>query len=291
MTTPRPPSSKTTGRDSPDPITRAFDELDEDEKLIDEVLATPADALARDLGPERVARARLRAEETRKHYEALAAKLDETSTTSTSTSTSTSAPLTLTTPLGEISAPTLRADASSPALPDSSARALPDVYAGDEPAPGSGQPHIARARGVEELEDEAGEHERKVIPLRRVLPIWLVAAALAAAAVGGGAALGLFHPRAPERTVPDQPYTAPTPEPPPDLRAAARTHRAEARALCDDGKWDECNARMVEAQGEDPAGDDAPDVKALWDRILQHQIDEAKKHPPDDDMKKGPPRR
>ena len=264
MTAPRP-----TRRDE---ISDAFDKLDKDEALIEEVLAMTPEALEADLGPERVARARVRAEETRRHFEALAAALP----TSTSTSTAD----------GPIAAPTLGADASSPVLPPGPSGPSVASYERDEPAPGSGQPHVARAIAQQ-------EPRGKVVPLRRVLPIWLIAAALAAAAVGGGVALGVFHKDAPapEHPTPDQPYTAPVPQPPEDFRAAATTHRAEARALCDAQKWEECNERLAQAMREDPLGDKTPEVEALWNRILQHQIEEAKKRPPSDqDIKLAPHR-
>jgi hypothetical protein len=172
-------------------VTDAFDALEKDEKLVEEVLAMSPEALAADLGPARVAKAHAEADAMQKRFLALAAALPED----------------------------LPAEGESAAARTSIAGAPPDAA-----------PHVATATSPE---PEPAEGHGRVVRLRRMAPLWLLAAAFAALAVGAGAALGLFDRRgpapSPRNETPDQPYTAPTaPEPVPDNRAATSVDAGRA---------------------------------------------------------------
>jgi hypothetical protein len=108
---------------------------------------------------------------------------------------------------------------------------------------------------------------------RRYVPAiaWLVAA-VAGAAVGGGAvyvAMEEQRPRAP--TPSPAPLPTPAPEPvepaPPELVSAADL-RHDAFGECEAREWDACLADLDRARATDPAGDDAPAVKDARKRAI-----------------------
>ncbi len=96
--------------------------------------------------------------------------------------------------------------------------------------------------------------------------LFLLAAATTAAAAGGLAYSALHHPTPPSPSPEPSPApspSAPAPPPPsPELVAAAEL-RQKAIAACDAEQWTTCLADLDQARALDPAGDDAPDVKAM----------------------------
>ena len=117
------------------------------------------------------------------------------------------------------------------------------------------------AKGTEPRPTE-GTHRKGT----RARVVWLAAAACLAA-VGGT----LVATRQPELVGSPPPPTASRPAQvvpsATDLAAAAELRRKAADA-CDAKQWSVCLAKLDDARGFDPAGDDAVAVKALRDRAL-----------------------
>ena len=110
----------------------------------------------------------------------------------------------------------------------------------------------------------------------RQRPVVLWIAAVATAAVAGGALyVALHQPPTPEAT-PEPPPPSPsnpTPRPTsaPDLVAAAELRR-QAAAACDAKQWSVCLAKLDLARAVDPDGDDAPAVKPLRERAIAETL-------------------
>jgi hypothetical protein len=108
--------------------------------------------------------------------------------------------------------------------------------------------------------------------VRRLRPVWLVAAALGAVllvfAVGNRAALVAVLKG--EEIRPDDEWLPWKPAPTPEERAASA--RATAFAACDRAQWTTCQAKLDEARAIDPAGETAPRVvaarRALADAVV-----------------------
>jgi hypothetical protein len=135
-------------------------------------------------------------------------------------------------------------------------------------APDPGTPAVAVAAVAQARVRRAAERDRR----RRPAPVVLWLAAAATAAVAGGALYAALH-RTPGPTIvplPPSPPSipAPTATAVPDLVAAAEL-RHQAAAACDAQQWSACLAHLEEARAVDPDGDDAPSVKALWDRATR----------------------
>ena len=68
--------------------------------------------------------------------------------------------------------------------------------------------------------------------------------------------------------MPPAPPTTPAPPVVPDLVAASQW-RDKAVAACNGAQWEECLTDLDRARALDPAGDDAPIVKATRDKAVQ----------------------
>jgi hypothetical protein len=105
------------------------------------------------------------------------------------------------------------------------------------------------------------------------VPVWVAAAA---AAVTAGAAVAYVATR-PEKGPAPSPTTPPSTTPPPtaspapsrDLVAAAHDLRRRAAVACNAGRAEECLTLLDDAKKDDPAGDEAPEAKALRQRALR----------------------
>ncbi|HEX8796005.1 MAG TPA: hypothetical protein VF765_33880 [Polyangiaceae bacterium] len=113
----------------------------------------------------------------------------------------------------------------------------------------------------------AAEPRRRRRPL--TVALWLAAGA--AAATGGGALVySLTHP-SPEQPAPPAPSPPPTeapsvPLPPAPVAMTPADERIAAAAAFAQGKPRECLRLLDHAKEVDPAGDAAPDIRALRDR-------------------------
>ncbi len=135
---------------------------------------------------------------------------------------------------------------------------------------------VAARKRQERLDRERG---RSVRPERRQPPavLWLVAATVGAA-VGGGIVYATTH-RTPAPAPAPAPTPAPAPSPgpepvepaPPQLVSAADLRR-DAWAECDAHAWGACLADLDRARAEDPAGDQAPEVRAARKRAIEHLV-------------------
>jgi hypothetical protein len=107
---------------------------------------------------------------------------------------------------------------------------------------------------------------------RRQRPVVFWLGAAAAAAVAGGALYAALHQAPTPGPTPLPPLPAPSTPAPlpsavPDLVAAADL-RHQAAAACDAAEWSACLEKLDRARAGDPAGDDAPAVKALRRRAI-----------------------
>ena len=94
-------------------------------------------------------------------------------------------------------------------------------------------------------------------------PVFWFAAATVAAAAAGGLVYALTHPGAPPQVPsPPAPSSAPAPELQSEKLIAASDLRRRALAACEASRWDACLSQIEEARMLDPAGDEAPEVKA-----------------------------
>jgi hypothetical protein len=134
----------------------------------------------------------------------------------------------------------------------------------DDPARADGK-HVA----VAVPQFEAHEDPPRSVPIRRVVPIWLIAAAFVALCIGAMALLGVFDGPKPEPHPSPGPPPLPTfptstPEVPEESRAALAVRlRDEAKAACDAKDWTTCRAKLTAAVQADPALLDDPVVQRL----------------------------
>jgi hypothetical protein len=150
---------------------------------------------------------------------------------------------------------------------------------GELPAPATATatataPATAPATATEPEAAFAVPQDPVVLPdRRRPVVFWLAAAATVT--VGGGLLYAALRPPpAPPPPSPEPPPSVPAPVDSvvPDLVAAADL-RLKATVACDAKRWDDCLAYLDRARALDPAGDDAPAVKATRDRALRGKDD------------------
>jgi len=125
---------------------------------------------------------------------------------------------------------------------------------------------------VQAVPQQAGKPFARETRRRRPLTVALWLAAGAAAATAGGALVySLTHP-GPEQPAPPAPSPSPTESPsapapsPAPVAMTPADERIAAAATLAQGKPAECLRLLDHAKEVDPAGDAAPDVKALRDR-------------------------
>jgi hypothetical protein len=117
---------------------------------------------------------------------------------------------------------------------------------------------------------EAHEEPPRSVPIRRVVPIWLIAAAFVGLCIGAMALLGVFDAPKPEPHPSPGPPPLPTstPEVPEESRAAlAMRLRDEAKTACESKDWTTCQAKLTTAVQADPALLDDPVVKKLQEQL------------------------
>jgi hypothetical protein len=133
---------------------------------------------------------------------------------------------------------------------------------GDAVRRASGHLVVTRRQGsvATELRAERAAAERR----KQVVPASLLIAFGAAAAVTGIVVYETMRTRAPQQA------PSAVPSAPPDARLVAARHlRQRASEACESGFMRECLVLLDTAKAEDPAGDEAPDVKALRAKALQ----------------------